>query len=298
PCFDCPHQNTIKTKKSSRLEYFEKRFNAYLEVYTSPIFDANNEVIGSVHIVKDITERKKTEEALKEAAELKSHFTSMVSHELRTPLAAIKESISIVMDQTAGPLNDDQKDFLDISKRNVDRLARLINDVLDYQKLESGKFEFHIQENDMNEIIKEVKNTMIHVAKDKSLNIELNLDENLPKIKCDKDKIIQVLTNLISNAIKFTEKGAITIISEKGDNVIEIKVKDTGIGIKNEDLPRLFRAFEQLERGKDRKTGSTGLGLAISREIIEKHRGKIWVESEFGQGSVFHITLPVVERRS
>jgi len=297
PCFDCPHQNTIKTKKSSRLEYFEKRFNAYLEVSTSPIFDANNEVIGSVHIVKDISERKKTEEALKEAAELKSHFTSMVSHELRTPLAAIKESISIVMEEAAGPLNDEQKDFLDMSKRNVDRLARLINEVLDYQKLESGKFEFHIQENDMNEIIKEVESTMIHVAKNKGLDIELNLDNNLPKIKCDRDKIVQVLANLINNAVKFTEIGKITIISEKSDNAIEVKIKDTGIGIKNEDLPRLFRAFEQLEKGKDRKTGSTGLGLAISREIIERHRGKIWAESEPGKGSVFHVVLPITERR-
>jgi len=297
PCFDCPHQNTLITKKASRLEYFEKRFDAYLEVSTSPMFDANGEVVGTIHTVKDITERKKIEKALKEAAELKSHFTSMVSHELRTPLTAIKESISIVMDGTAGELNEEQRGFLDISKRNVDRLARLINDVLDYQKLESGKFEFHFQENDINEIIKETENTMVSVAKEKGLDIILNLGSNLPKIQCDKDKIIQVLTNLLSNAIKFTEKGSITIISEKRDNAIELKIKDAGIGIKNEDLPRLFHAFEQLGKGNERKTGSTGLGLAISKEIIDKHKGKIWVESELGKGSAFHIILPITERR-
>ncbi|MDD4954666.1 MAG: PAS domain S-box protein [Candidatus Omnitrophica bacterium] len=297
PCLNCPHQNTMKTKKPSRLEYFEERFNAYFEVSTSPIFDENGEVMGSVHIIKDITERKKVEQELARAAELKSHFTSMVSHELRTPLTAIKESISIVMDGTAGSLNDDQKNFLEMSRRNVDRLARLINDVLDYQKLESGKFEFHFLENDINEVIREVEKIMVSVAKDKGLDIVLKLEEDLPKIQCDRDKIVQVLANLINNAIKFTEKGGITISSAKLDNIVEIKVEDTGIGIKKEDLPRLFKAFEQLEAGKDRKTGSTGLGLAISKEIIERHKGEIWAESEIGRGSVFHFTLPVKERR-
>lgn len=297
PCIDCPHQYTVKTKKPARLEYFDSRFNAYLEASTSPIFDKNNEVVGTVHIIKDITERKKAEQKLKEAAELKSHFTSMVSHELRTPLTAIKESISIVADGTAGVLNEEQKDFLGMSKKNVDRLARLINDVLDYQKLESGKLEFHIQDNDMNEIIRETAAAMSAVAKEKGLEIILNLDSKLPLVKCDRDKIVQVLSNLISNALKFTEKGGITVVSEKKDNIVELKVKDTGIGIKNEDLPRLFRAFEQLAQGKERKTGSTGLGLAISKEIIDKHRGKIWAESEFGKGTVFHVILPVIERR-
>jgi signal transduction histidine kinase len=129
------------------------------------------------------------------------------------------------------------------------------------------------------------------------LDIILNLDKNLPKIKCDKDKIVQVLTNLINNAIKFTDKGSVTIFSEKQDNAIEVRIKDTGIGIRKEDLPRLFRAFEQLEKGGDRKTGSTGLGLVISKDIIEKHKGKLWVESEFGKGSQFHILLPIEERR-
>jgi signal transduction histidine kinase len=149
----------------------------------------------------------------------------------------------------------------------------------------------------MNEIIRETAAAMSTVAKEKGLEIILNLDSKLPLVKCDRDKIVQVLSNLISNALKFTEKGDITIVSEKKDNIVELKVKDTGIGIKNEDLPRLFRAFEQLAQGKERKTGSTGLGLAISKEIIDKHRGKIWAESEFGKGTVFHVILPVIERR-
>jgi PAS domain S-box-containing protein len=176
PCFACPQEKTIESGKAQRLEYFEPRFGLYLEVSTSPIFGANNEVTSTVHVVKDITVRKKMEDTLKEAAELKSHFTSMVSHELRTPLTAIKESISIVLGEAAGKLNDEQKDFLEMSHRNVERLARLINDVLDYQKLESGRFEFNMQEKDVNEVIKEVQSTMASVAKNKGLDIIVNLD--------------------------------------------------------------------------------------------------------------------------
>ncbi|MFA6609583.1 MAG: PAS domain-containing sensor histidine kinase, partial [Candidatus Omnitrophota bacterium] len=292
PCLNCPQKRTLETKKTQRLEYFEPRFNMHLEVMTYPIFDSNNDVAGTVHIIKDITERKHAEHVLKEAAELKTHFTSMVSHELRTPLTAIKEGISIVLDETTGALNSEQKDFLEISKRNVDRLARLINDVLDYQKLETGKFEFELKENDMNDVIKEVQKTMIAVAKNKGLDIVLRLEDGLPKFKFDRDKIVQVLTNLISNAIKFTDKGKITVTSSKGGGIVQVAVSDTGPGIEKNDLPKLFRAFEQLEKGKDRRTGGTGLGLTISKEIIEKHGGAIWAESERGQGSTFNFTLP------
>ncbi|MDD5439513.1 MAG: ATP-binding protein, partial [Candidatus Omnitrophica bacterium] len=270
PCLGCPHQETIKTRQSSRLEYFEERFGLFLEVSTYPIFDNHHEVIATVHIVKDITQRKKAEAAAKEAVEVKSRFTSMVSHELRTPLTAIKESISLVLDGTTGALNDEQKDFLEMSKRNVDRLARLINDVLEYQKLESGKLVFTIEEHDINEVIKEVQDMMLSAAKPKGLAIILDLDGTLPNVKFDRDKMIQVLTNLVNNALKFTDKGSITLISRKMGNVVRLTVKDTGPGIRNEDIPKLFTAFEQLEKGKDRKTGGTGLGLAISKENVDK----------------------------
>ena len=119
------------------------------------------------------------------------------------------------------------------------------------------------------------------------------LDKNLPRIKYDHDKIIQVLTNLANNAIKFTEKGGITITTGKRDNIIQVTVKDTGPGIKEEDMPKLFQQFVQLQR----KMGGTGLGLSICKQIIEAHRGKIWAESEFGNGATFHFILPIKERR-
>jgi len=229
---------------------------------------------------------------LEQALKVKSDFVSMVSHELRTPLTAIKEGIALVLDETAGAVNKDQKEFLDIAKRNVDRLARLINAVLDMQKIESGKMSFDMRENDINEVIREAGKTMSSMAKEKRLDLTVNLAEGLPKVRLDKDRIIQVLTNLVSNAIKFTEKGGITIFSEKGYNCIQVSVRDTGPGIEQENLPRLFQRFEQLERGIGRKTGGTGLGLAISKEIIEAHGGKIWAESKAGAGAVFSFTLP------
>ncbi|HQP92315.1 MAG TPA: HAMP domain-containing sensor histidine kinase, partial [Candidatus Omnitrophota bacterium] len=245
----------------------------------------------------DISERKKVEDALRKAVEMKTEFTSTVSHELRTPLAAIREGISIVFDGTAGVLNKQQKEFLDIAKRNVDRLNRLINDILDFEKLESGKMAFNIQENDINDAVTEIEKTMRSVVEQGKIDLLVELDKNVPKVKFDRDKILQVLTNLVNNAVKFTEKGFIKIKVEHEDNVVKVSVRDSGIGIKEEDLPRLFGKFEQLNTGVLRKTGGTGLGLSICKDIIAKHNGKIWAESKYGEGSAFIFVLPVREQR-
>lgn len=252
--------------------------------------------IGSLR--QEITDRKKAEKKTKEAMKVKSEFISMVSHELRTPLTAIKEGIAIVSDGSAGPVNDEQKDFLDTAKRNVDRLSRLINGVLDFQKLESGKVEFDIQENDINEVARDVQKEMVYLAKEKGLDFILKLDEKLPKVRFDRDKIVQVLMNLVNNSVKFTNKGSITISTAREGNTVRVSVKDTGVGIEKREMPRLFRKFEQLAEAKNRRTGGTGLGLAISRGIIAAHKGKIWAESEPGRGATFHFVLPIEERRS
>jgi signal transduction histidine kinase len=256
---------------------------------------------ASLNMLEDLTEAKeklnKYTQELEEALRVKSDFTSMVSHELRTPLTAIKEGISIVLDGSAGAINAEQKEFLEIAKNNVDRLARLINEVLDFQKLESGRMVFNMQEHDINEIARGVRKSMLALAEGKGLDFILKLDETSPRIKFDQDKIIQVLINLVNNAIKFTDKGSVTIATSRSNNVILVSVGDTGAGIKSEDIPRLFQKFEQLGRDNERKTGGTGLGLAISKEIIEGHRGKIWAESKLGEGTVFHFVLPIKERR-
>ncbi len=252
----------------------------------------------SAHLVmvSDITERRETEEKLKETMKMKSEFMSMVSHELRTPLTAIKEGIALVVDGLAGEINAEQKELLGISKKNVDRLARLINDVLDFQKLDSGKMKFDIQPNNINDIARDVYETMVSAAKNIGIDLLLELDEDLPKAGFDSDKITQVLTNLAANALKFTEKGNITIKTSQGNESIQVSVSDTGRGIRKKDLSRAFDKFEQLSQGGERKTGGTGLGLAISKEIIERHNGTISVESIFGKGSKFTFILPTHRR--
>jgi PAS domain S-box-containing protein len=256
-----------------------------------PITIENEDVLLETFV--DITERKKAEEEIKQAMAIKSEFTSVVSHELRTPLTAIKESIGIVLDGSAGSINDEQEEFLHIAKRNVDRLARLINDVLDYQRLDAGRWQFDFKDNDINKLIIEIRDTMLPVAKDKKVDLEINLQENLPIITFDYDRIVQVLTNLVNNAIKFTDKGSITLSSKREDNIVNVSIKDTGIGIKEEHKQKLFKAFSQIATGGERKMGSTGLGLSISKKIVEQHGGKIWVDSDFGRGSTFSFCLPV-----
>ncbi|MCX5678131.1 MAG: PAS domain-containing sensor histidine kinase [Candidatus Omnitrophica bacterium] len=247
--------------------------------------------------IEDITERKKAEEATKEVAEAKSKFASMVSHELRSPLTVIKESINLVMEGLAGDVTLEQKDILDTAKSNIDRLGRLINNVLDFQKMEAGKTEFDIKEYNINEVVLATSKGMNFLAEEKGMSFIVNIDESLPRAKFDKDKIIQVLTNLLSNAVKFTEKGSISITTKSGDSVLHVMVEDTGLGIQATDMPKLFQTFEQLGGGLGKKTGGTGLGLAISKEIIQAHNGNIWAESQPGKGSIFHFTLPIKESR-
>ncbi|MEW6170559.1 MAG: PAS domain-containing sensor histidine kinase [Candidatus Omnitrophota bacterium] len=290
-CVDCPLREEIKVGKTKTIEAKDVLGGKVFQInHTGMIYQGKKAIL---EVFQDITERKLVEEKMKEVVELKSEFTSIVSHELRTPLAAIKEGINLVIDGSAGPINKNQEEFLGIAKNNIDRLARLINDVLDFQKLEAGKIEFKMEENNINDIVRDIERQMVSLVSKKGLKLVVNLDNNIPRIKFDKDKITQVLSNLVNNAISFTEKGNITITSVCQGNNIVLGIRDTGIGIKKEDMPKLFQAFKQLISAKQRKIGGTGLGLAICKNIVEAHQGKIWVESEFGNGSVFYFTLPI-----
>jgi len=265
----------------------------HVDVSLSVLKDPDGRVTGSIGVIRDITERKEADKKVKEAMELKSQFISTVSHELRTPLTIIKEDISLIMDGAAGRVKPKQREILEIAQRNIDRLARLINDVLDFQKLQSGRAKFNMQDNSINSIAENVYNTMAATVKKNGLDFRLALDSSLPRITFDSDRMIQVFTNLVSNAMKFTEKGSITISTRRIENSIRVSVADTGCGIKQEDMSKLFQQFQQLSSGGNRRTGGTGLGLAISKDIVEKHGGRIWVESEFGKGTTFHLLLPI-----
>jgi signal transduction histidine kinase len=252
----------------------------------------------------DITNKKNEEleilnRKLKAMYEMQKEFTSTVSHELRTPLASIKMAVDIVMSGTSGDISPDQEKFLGKAKSNVDRLNRLINDILDLTKLESGKTVLQIEENDMNLLLQEVVNLQEALAREKGLYLKISVNSKLPPFPFDKDKLNQVFSNLVSNAIKFTEQGGMTIsVGYRPEhNTAEVCIKDTGTGIPEDDIPKLFQKFQQLGDPEKRQTGGTGLGLAICKEIISQHGGKIWVESKLGEGSAFYFILPIVERR-
>jgi signal transduction histidine kinase len=237
-------------------------------------------------------ERKKVEMKLKEALNAKAELVNMVSHDLRIPLTAIKEGIDIVLGGDAGAVNDEQKEFLALAKRNVERLTRLITDFLDYEKIEADRQQFNIQQNDINELMRDVHKTMEPVARQKGLEFRVELEDGLPKVAFDYDGITRVVTNLVSNALKFTTKGGIVVRTRKDGSEITVAVSDTGCGISKDDLGKLFKKYGQVKSAQARDVDSTGLGLAISKQIVEHHHGKIWVESQVGKGSTFYFDLP------
>ncbi len=238
---------------------------------------------------------EKSNSKLKELLDMQTKFTTTVSHELRTPLAAIKTAIDIVLNDKLAALAENQKKFLHKAKLNAERLSRLISDVLDLSKIESGKSPLRIESTNINELIRDVVDIESIVAEQSGLYLKTDLQENMPRIQSDADKLNQVLSNLIGNALKFTEKGGITVSSRADEkkNYAEICVKDTGRGISKEDISKIFEKFHQIEQGHHVKKGGTGLGLAICKEIIMMHKGKIWVESKEGKGSTFYFRIPI-----
>jgi PAS domain S-box-containing protein len=276
-----------------------------VNISLSVLKNENDETIGSIGVITDITERKQAELKLKETMELKSQFISTVSHELRTPMAAMKEAIEIVLDGIVGEVNEKQKKFLDIAKRNVDRLGALINDVLDFQKLEAGKMTFDLQQNDIEQVITEVSETMVLFAKKNNIDLVTELESNLPKAEFDKAKMTQVLTNLLSNAIKFTPaNGKVTIRAlcrkEQDNNQpveLAISVTDTGMGIPKESLSKIFERFYRVKR-EGKQIQGTGLGLTIVHKIVTMHHGRIDVESEIDKGTTFTVYLPLKQKSS
>jgi signal transduction histidine kinase len=253
--------------------------------------------IGSLE--EAIQKSRELEEKLKKALDVKSEFVALVSHELKTPLTSIKESICLILDGLAGDVSDEQKDLLQITKRNIDRLTRLVNDILDIQKLDMGKMKYSFKECDINQVIEDVVKTEENVAKDKKIELIANLDKNISPISADRDRLSQVIYNLVNNALKFTENGNITINTKQENDNILISVADSGMGIDKNDLEKLFKSFSQLKQEKSSEdmssssTKGTGLGLAISKKIIEAHGGTITVDSVLHKGTTFTITIPL-----
>lgn len=229
--------------------------------------------------------------------DLKNEFVSTVSHELRTPLAIIREATSQVLDQTLGKINTKQKRFLAISLDGIDRLGRIVDDLLDISKIEAGKLTLRRELTDIVKLAKEVQSNFLNQARGKGLELKLRCSSDRVEMYIDRDRITQVFTNLLSNALKFTDQGSIEMIISENEHVVECCVLDTGKGISQEDLPRVFSKFEQFNREFGPGEKGTGLGLAISKGIVETHQGQIRVESALSKGAQFIFTLPKVTSR-
>ena len=266
--------------------------------------------LKSAGLYKKIIEKNNELEKLER---VKSDFISIVSHELRTPLTPIKNALSILSSGRCGDLSENASKFVDMAKRNVLNLTNIINDILDINKIEAGKMIFNYKTMNIHSVIDNVKNNFECVAKEHEIIFETLEQANLPDIYADSQRLEQVLTNLVSNAIKFTPSGkSIKIISELKNskdiicdelfdsviktldgNYIIVSVCDEGIGMKKENILKAFDMFTQIENSLTRKVGGTGLGLPIAKQLMKAHKGAIWCESQEDKGSTFTIAIPV-----
>jgi len=229
---------------------------------------------------------------LKELDQLKDEFVNNVSHELRTPLTIIQESVSIIRDGLLGEINEKQNKHLMNTLENIDRLDKIINDLLDISTIENRKMRLYKENVNINDLVKKVASDFIPSVVAKGLELKCVVPEGPVDVYVDKDKIIQVLVNLVNNAYKFTDKGKIELSVIENADQVECRVKDTGIGISALDAPRLFSKFDQIGRQSGAGAKGTGLGLSITKGIVELHDGQIKVESNPGQGTLFTVSLP------
>ena len=263
-------------------------------------------------------ELKATNRKLQKLERLKSEFISIVSHELRTPLTAIKNAMDIILSGKAGDMTEHIEKFCSMGKRNAIRLTGIVNDLLDISKIEAGKMDFKFELTNIEPVIESVKNNLTEVAGEKQLTIIYSSDASNVEVYADSNRIEQVLTNLVSNAIKFTPNaGQITITSRVVNarelqydqsfeedikslqgNYLQVCVEDQGIGIERKDLNHVFDKFAQIENSLSRQVGGSGLGLPIARQLIESHNGAIWCDSEINKGSKFYFVIPIANDKS
>ena len=259
--------------------------NRVLKVRSSKLRGTDEQEIGEVRVIIDVTQER-------ELDQMKSDFISNTSHELRTPLHTIRGFIKLIQDDKV-PDIETQKEFLGIVYEESKHLNNLVDSILNIAAIESGEMAFDRGSVSMKDVIKNVAVKMKSIADDKNINIDVDISGTLPVLEGDSQKLGQVMRNLISNAIKFSEAGTRVIVTASVDNShgILVKVADQGVGIDEDDIPKLFHKFSQVDSSMTRNHGGTGLGLYITKKIIEAHDGRIWVESRRGHGSTFFFTV-------
>jgi len=259
------------------------------EIYqalASAVRGSDTQARGVVMVLRDITSQKELEQ-------MKSNFLSVVSHELRTPLHSIKGFVDIILMGKTGEINDLQRDFLTTVQQSTSNLQRMIEDLLEFSRMEAGRIKLKPEMISVYGVAEKVVEQLAPLAQEGNLKLFNRVPEEIALIEADPMRIEQVLTNLISNAIKFTPaNGAVSVLARDIGEQVQISVQDTGIGIPEAEQAKVFQRFYQVDSSATRSYRGTGLGLTICKFIVEYHHGRIWVESQEGQGSTFHFVLP------
>ncbi len=277
---------------AKELEVYDARSvsQRVLKATAVPLKDRHGALFGKVAVFHDITQ-------FKEVDRLKSEFISQVSHELRTPLTSIKGYIDNLRDGIAGALKEKQRHYLDRMARNADHLIRLITDLLDVSRIESGKMALNLTTLSLRDLVSEVISSLRPIAAEKRLEVIVKEGEAGSQVRGDYAKLEQVVVNLLDNAIKFTPPGGrITITMKHDAQYLKTSIRDSGVGIPQEKRLQIFDRFYRIEQESPSKVNGTGLGLYIAKNLIEMHGGRIWVTSEVGKGSEFSFILPAIER--
>ncbi len=288
-CADSEHRSEvarsdflITLSRDDRTLYFRPR--------QTVITDDQGRFQWLVTLFQDVTRFKHLDQ-------MKSDFIATVSHEFRTPLTSINMTIDILNEQVIGEINERQRELLTAAKDDAVRLTKLVKELLDLSRLESGKYEMKMGLLNLEELINESLKPLNLLVKEKQIALEVKIDPKFPVFWGDPQQLSWVITNLVNNALRYTpEHGKVTIAAEQMNGDICVHVADTGRGIPQEALETIFEKFVQVKKATESTPGSVGLGLAITKEVVEAHGGKIWVDSELGKGSTFTFTIPVTRR--
>ena len=298
----------------------------YLNIVDLPYHDHSGQIAGILHLVQDVTEmgmvdqqlaqhrnelrllrdqmaRQNLELAaanaeLRRLDEIKSTFVSVAAHELRTPLSPIRGYVEVLLEEELGPLNDGQHEYLEIVRRSVDRLLNTTNNLLDVTRIEAGRVELVLQPTDLPALVETVAAECAPQLEARAQRLTLRISPGLPPALCDKTRATQVIGNLLSNASKYTPRDGLISIGlalAEEEGFLQVSVADNGVGIPVEDQPELFARFFRARNAALSSASGTGLGLYIARSLVELHGGRIWFESEPGEGSTFYVTFPIAD---
>ena len=278
-----PLRDGVRTR-SREVAWAHGHRRVHLREDSGPLRDGGGKIAGRLYAYHDLSWEKTIDQ-------MKSEFISIASHELRTPMTSIKGSVDLILGGCTGEINKEALELLGVAHSACDRMIRLINDILDLSKIEAGQIKLKLAPIHLGDAVDYCLRSLKSIADQDGISFKVKCSQNLPCVEADKDRIEQVITNLVFNAIKFSPaKGEITVSLSSDDVWVSCSVADQGSGIKEEDLDRIFGKFQQL--GAPQRGGGTGLGLAITHALIAEHRGKIWVESHIGEGSRFVFRLP------